>query len=128
MCTLHYAVFRRLCAASWLATALTTVPTNRPCGPNARLNRIVVAELSPPDHGRWICAPDSPDGRSGYRFGNVGRCVDLGSRRVSLDLPSGDRSAVQVIRRGERNERASAPSVLRRSEKNQVRVTSPHDS
>src|SRR5580692_7430063 len=45
-CTFRSAVFRRLCGASLAATALTTLWTNWPCAPNARLDVEVVAELS----------------------------------------------------------------------------------
>ena len=80
-CTFRSAVFRRVSAASWLATALTTVPTNRPCGPNACLDGNVVIKLSRLDQGRPAPASRDSDGRPEQPF-----CICPGGLRRALDL------------------------------------------
>ncbi len=60
---LQSAVFRRLCAASWLATALTTVPTNGPCAPNGRLDHMLWPNCPRPITDAGDGASESPAGR-----------------------------------------------------------------
>jgi hypothetical protein len=87
MMHLPFSRLAALCAAPWLATALTTAQANGPCAPNARLAREVVTKLfrSTEGGGRvFECArrTDPGDGlwmrtlrarRRANRFGGAGR-------------------------------------------------------